>query len=247
MAHHRSRRGRAGAGLADRSLFRRTESPVTNTGLHPNLLEIRRELMSMAAVVDDRATTVLSAIEASDFASAEVVRHGDREVDELELEIEQMCIEVLARYAPVAGDLRTVLATLRVNGELERLGDLAKSTAKRLLHLNELGFLTAPEILQRMARTVIELLKSTLDALGREDATLARQVRANDAQVDEFQRIVLDWTQNELIRGDSRQNEAAVDLLTIARNLERMGDMCTNIAEDVIYLVEGRVVRHSRA
>ena len=71
-------------------------------------------------------------------------------------------------------------------------------------------------------------------------------MRANDAQVDEFQRIVLDWTQNELIRGDSRQNEAAVDLLTIARNLERMGDMCTNIAEDVIYPVEGSVVRHSR-
>lgn len=220
---------------------------MTNNGLHPNLLEIRRELMSMAAVVDDRVTVVLTAIESSDFAAAEGVRHGDREVDVRELEIEQMCIEVLARYAPVAGDLRTVLATLRINGELERLGDLAKSTAKRLLHLNELGFLAAPEILQRMARTVADLIRSTLDALGREDVATARQVRANDAQVDEFQRIILDWTQNELIKGGHQQNEAAVDLLTIARNLERMGDMCTNIAEDVIFLVEGRVVRHTKA
>jgi len=220
---------------------------VTNNGLHPNLLEIRRELMSMAAVVDDRVTVVLTAIESSDFAAAEGVRHGDREVDVRELEIEQMCIEVLARYAPVASDLRMVLATLRINGELERLGDLAKSTAKRLLHLNELGFLAAPEILQRMARTVADLIRSTLDALGQEDVGTARQVRANDAQVDEFQRIILDWTQNELIKGGHQQNEAAVDLLTIARNLERMGDMCTNIAEDVIFLVEGRVVRHTKA
>jgi phosphate transport system protein len=220
---------------------------VTNVGLHPNLLEIRRELMSMAAVVDDRASQVLSAIETSDFAAAEAVRRGDREVDERELAIEQMCIEVLARYAPVASDLRTVLATLRINGELERLGDLAKSTAKRLLHLHELGFLTAPEILQRMARTVVDQLRATLDSLGREDVALARQVRANDAQVNEFQRIILDWTQNELIKGGDQQNEAAVDLLSIARNLERMGDMCTNIAEDVIFLVEGRVVRHTRA
>ncbi len=220
--------------------------PVTNAGLHPNLLEIRRELMSMAAVVDERAKTVLAAIERDDFGAAEAIRHGDREVDERELEIEQMCIEVLARYAPVAGDLRAVLATLRINGELERLGDLAKSTAKRLGHLSDLGFLTSPEILRRMARTVSDLLEATLDALGREDPTLARQVRVNDAQVDEFQRIILDWTQNELIKGAQRENEAAVDLLSIARNLERMGDMCTNIAEDVIYLVEGRVVRHSR-
>lgn len=219
---------------------------MTNNGLHPNLLEIRRELMSMAAVVEERAGVVLTAIETSDFASAEVVRHGDRDVDQRELQIEQMCIEVLARYAPVASDLRMVLATLRINGELERLGDLAKSIAKRLLHLNELGFLTAPEILQRMARTVADLIRSMLDALGREDVVTARQVRANDAQVDEFQRIILDWTQNELINGGHQQNEAAVDLLTIARNLERMGDMCTNIAEDVIFLVEGRVVRHTR-
>lgn len=219
---------------------------MTNAGLHPNLLEIRRELMSMAAVVDERARTVLDAIEQDDFAASDAIRHGDREVDERELEIEQMCIEVLARYAPVAGDLRAVLATLRINGELERLGDLAKSTAKRLAHLSDLGFLTAPEILRRMARTVADQMRATFDALGREDTVLARQVRVNDAQVDEFQRIILDWTQNELIRGAHRENEAAVDLLSIARNLERMGDMCTNIAEDVIYLVEGRVVRHSR-
>lgn len=217
-----------------------------NTGLPTHLREIRRALMAMSAVVDERSGIALDCLDQADFAAAEQIRHGDRDVDERELEIERMCIEALALHAPVASDLRTLLATLRINSELERLADLAKSIGKRILHLDRLGYLTTPEVMRRMARTVRAMIASTFDALARNDADLAREVRANDAQVDEFQRIILDWTHNELQKDDSQANEAAVDLLTIAKNLERMGDMCTNIAEDIIYMVDGEIVRHTR-
>lgn len=218
-----------------------------NSSLEDQLLDIRRSLMAMAAVVDERLKVVFRCLDENDFAGAQPVRHGDRDIDERELAIEAKCIETLARHAPVAGDLRLVLATLRITAELERLGDLAKSTAKRLLHMNSHGFLTTPEVLRRMTQSVATMVSQTFDALAGPDAGAARVVRAGDAQIDEFQRIVMDWTQNELIRHGGDTTEAAVDLLTIARNLERIGDMCTNIAEDIIFLVDGEVVRHTRA
>ena len=215
--------------------------------LASHLLNLRRELLEMAAVVDERAIVILQALERNDFSRAHEIVHGDREVDKREISIEEHCIELLALHAPVAGDLRVVIASLRMITELERVGDLAKSTAKRIVHLDEHGFLTLPEVIGRMAAAVRGMLRQTLDALQNNDADTARAVRRNDKQVDEFQRIILDWAQSEIAQGRSLASEGAVDLMSIARNLERMGDMCTNIAEEIIFAVEGEIVRHTRA
>lgn len=211
-----------------------------------HVLEIRRRLLAMSAVVEERVRWVVEAIEKNDFDRARRTRHGDREVDLMELDIEHQCIEGLALFSPVAGDLRFIVATLRLNSELERTADLAKGIAKRLLHLEELGFVTLPEPLGRMAAAVGRQFTDTLDALAKSDPEGARRVRRGDESIDELQRVVLDWTQHRIAEDPGGAGEAMIDVITIARALERVGDICTNIAEDVVYLVEGDLIRHSR-
>lgn len=211
-----------------------------------HVLDIRRRLLAMAAVVEERVRWMIAAIEQNDFDHARRVRHGDREVDLMELDIERHCIEALALFSPVAGDLRCIVATLRLNGELERTADLAKGIAKRLLHLEEMGFVAMPEPLSRMATAVGRQFSEVLDALARSDSDLARRIRRGDESVDELQRVVVEWTQTRIAEQPQEAGEAVIDIITIARSLERVGDICTNIAEDVVYLVDGDLIRHSR-
>jgi phosphate transport system protein len=215
-----------------------------NVDLPSQLLDLRRSILAMAALVDSRVQRVTDSIKHQDFSEAEPIRHGDREVDEMEIDIEEHCLEILALQQPVARDLRFILASLRVNGELERIGDLAKGVAKRMGHLNELGFTTLPVILGEMADSVRVLLGDTIRALADNDANLARQIRREDQRIDDFEDRVREWGQAELLERPSIA-AAAFDLMIIARSLERIGDMCTNIAEDVIFLVDGAVVRHT--
>ena len=213
--------------------------------LPTSLLEVRRSILSMAALVESRLSRVVDCMVQQDLPAAEAVRHGDREVDQMEVNIEEMCIQVLALQQPVAKDLRLILAVLRVNTELERIADLAKGIAKRLLHLDSLGYLALPPIMGQMGEAVCEMMSHVLTAFTEGDADVARQVRRDDALIDDFQKKILEWTQDEMVR-NSAATEAAVDMMTIARALERIGDMCTNIAEEIIFLLEGEVVRHKR-
>jgi phosphate transport system protein len=222
------------------------KKPTSVTSDLPSaLLDLRRQILAMGAIVDARVSCVVDALAKSDLQLARDCRHGDREVDEMEVDIEQRCIEILALQQPVAKDLRFILAVLRVNNELERIGDLAKGIAKRILHLDELGYLSLPSMLTDMARSVRQMLSDVLSALSNNDVTLARQVRRNDQQIDDFQRRILQWGQQEIME-QGATTEAAIDTMNIARAMERIGDMCTNVAEDIIFLVEGEVVRHSK-
>ncbi|MDY7107076.1 MAG: phosphate signaling complex protein PhoU [Planctomycetota bacterium] len=223
----------------------RREDPPMAAELTDQLLELRRSILSMGAIVDARLEHVVDALVEGNFPAAREVRHGDREVDSMELDIEEMCLQVLALQQPVARDLRFVLAILRINTELERIGDLAKSVAKRILHLDTLGHAALPESVREMARAVRSMLADALNALSDNDVELARRIRRNDEDIDEFQRTVLGWAQDEIL-AHSTKTEAAIDVMTIARALERIGDLCANVAEDIVFLVEGRVLRHSR-
>jgi phosphate transport system protein len=212
--------------------------------LQSQLLELRRSILSMGALVDERVQCVVDALLTDDLSGAENCRHGDREVDLLEVEIEKYCIEVLALLQPVARDLRFVLAVLRINTEFERIGDLAKGIAKRVLHLDKMGFLTTPEMVKSMARAVRTMLADTIASLANSDANLAQQIRRGDQEIDDFQKQILEWAQRELL-SKGTATEAAIDIMTVARSLERIGDLCTNVAEDIIFLLQGEVVRHS--
>jgi phosphate transport system protein len=209
------------------------------------LLDLRRQILAMGAIVDTRVGCVVDALVKNDLQLARNCRHGDREVDEMEVGIEQRCIEILALQQPVAKDLRFILAVLRVNSEFERIGDLAKGISKRILHLDQLGSLTLPTMLTEMAQSVRQMHGEVLNALSNNDVELARQIRRNDKEIDDLQRRILIWAQDEIMRHGAT-TEAAIDAMNIARALERIGDMCTNVAEDIIFLVEGEVVRHSK-
>lgn len=152
---------------------------------------------------------------------------------------------MLALSQPVASDLRFIVAVLRINGDLERIGDLAKGISKRLIDIDQAPAIQIPEPLLNMGERCGAMASDALSALADEDVRLCRRIRKADKTVDELQKDVFSWVHTEL---PSRigSTEAVIGMLSICRSLERISDHACNIAEDVTFLVEGTVVRHSR-
>lgn len=213
--------------------------------LQSELTECRRAILSMGAAVEQRVNHVIDAMLQNDFDVARGVRRGDAEIDAMDLDIEAECLRILALSQPVAGDLRFVLAVMRINGDLERIGDCAKSIGKRVMALTKGQPIAVPPSLVDMASATREMLSNALEAFADEDVPLSRQVRRDDQRVDDLQKEIFAWVQEQIPR-DVDSTKAAIDILSIARKLERISDLCTNIAEDVIFFVEGSVVRHRR-
>ncbi|MBX3355981.1 MAG: phosphate signaling complex protein PhoU [Phycisphaeraceae bacterium] len=211
--------------------------------LRNELVELRRNLLAMGALVEQRVTKVIESMIDGDVSAAEAVRNGDNEVDAMEVEIEGICMRLLALAQPVASDLRFILATIRVSGELERIADLARGIAKKLIKLSAVTEIEMPPAMTDLAFAARTMLSDVLAALANEDAALCRQVRRADRRVDDLYKEILAWGRKE-IPEHVEATGAAIDILTVAQRFERMADMTTNIAEDVIFLVEGRVVRH---
>jgi phosphate transport system protein len=215
--------------------------------LRKELTQIRQHVLAMGAVVEQRVAEVIDALLQRDVEEARIVRHGDDDIDAMELDLEAECIRVLALSQPVASDLRFVLAVTRINTELERIGDMAKSIAKRVIAFNEHSAgLQLPSSLEEMAGRTLKMLRDALRALEETDVQLSRDVRHADDPVDELLKELFDWTQQQIV-SDVAVTAAAIDLLSIARKLERIADVTTNIAEDVIYIAKGEVVRHTSA
>lgn len=211
--------------------------------LRSELVELRRNLLAMGAMVEQRVTKVIEAMIDNDITLAEGVRGGDAEIDSMEVELESSCMRLLALAQPVAGDLRFLLAVIRISGELERIADLARGIAKKLIKLAAVPEFEMPPAMTDLAFATRTMLSDVLAALANQDAALCRQVRRADKRVDDIYKEVLQWGRQEIPRHVDVTG-AAIDLLTIAQRFERMADMTTNIAEDVIFLVEGRIVRH---
>jgi len=161
----------------------------------------------------------------------------------MEVEVEEECLKILALYQPVAADLRFVVAALKINNDLERMGDLAKNIAKRVAQLaNGTPWELPPEI-RTMAMQAPEMVKQCLDAVVNADPTLARQVREEDDTVDEARQQV----RRRVLQGIKNHPDQVENLLrinSVSKHIERIADMATNVAEDVIYMVEGDIVRH---
>ncbi|MBT8484347.1 MAG: phosphate signaling complex protein PhoU [Phycisphaerales bacterium] len=211
--------------------------------LENELTELRRMVLSMGAIVEQRLSVVVDAIVNHDYPQAQRVRHGDRDVDQMDLDIEAACLRVLALSQPVASDLRFLLAVLRINSDLERIGDLAKSIAKRVLDLSQSPEYGLPPSLSEMADRTREMLAETMAAFAEEDAESCRRIHRSDHQLDDIQKEIFQWATAEIPR-HVESTEGVINTLSIARALERIGDLATNIAEDVIFLVEGSIVRH---
>jgi phosphate transport system protein len=211
--------------------------------LRNEMVELRRNLLAMGAAVEQRVTRVIESMIEGDLSLAESVKAGDAEVDRMELELEADCMRLLALAQPVAGDLRLILAVIRISGQLERVADLARGVAKKLIKVSAIETLAMPPAMTDLAFATRTQLSDVLAALANEDAALCRQVRRSDQRVDDLYKEILIWGREEIPQ-HPESAQAAIDILTIAQRFERIADMTTNIAEDVIFMVEGRVVRH---
>jgi len=174
--------------------------------------------------------------------SIEVI-NGDTEIDKLEVEIEEDCLKILALYQPVAIDLRFIVAVLKINNDLERVGDLAVSISERAENLTKREKIKFPSELQQMLDKSQNMLRLSLDSLVNLDAKTAQMVCNLDNEVDELNRIMYDKIKAE-INNNPDDPTPYLMMLTISKVLERIGDQATNIAEDVIYMIEGKIVRH---
>lgn len=217
--------------------------------LLPRQLEkIRKELLHMGALCEESVALSIRAIITRDTVLAHAVIAKDDAIDDVEIELEEECLHALALYQPVAFDLRYIVAVLKINSGLERIGDLASSVAEAALMLSARPQGGEPPFdLATMGRVVQEMLHKSLNALVSLDAKLAAEVRAEDDMVDAMHRNVYAAVQ-KMIAADPRQAELAIAYLGLSRKLERMADHAVYIARDVVVLTEGNFsAYHPRA
>ncbi len=211
--------------------------------LHRAIDNLKQDLLSVCALVEDQTQRAVRALLESDLPSAKEVQRRDAEVDQREVEVEEDCLRILALYQPVAGDLRFIIAALKINNDLERIGDLAVNIARKAASFATMTPMEIPFDLAGMWRKTQAMLRDSLDSLVNLDAVLAENVCLRDDEVDRCKRYIrLKCT--EMIRQDPELTAALLTLMAASRNLERIADQATNIAEEVIYMVEGKIVRH---
>jgi phosphate transport system protein len=213
------------------------------THLERELDRLKRKILALGAVVEDNLRTAFQAIEQRDRDKARRVIVGDFEIDQQEVEVEEECLKLLALYQPVAGDLRFLVAVIKINSELERIGDLASNIGERALALMDEHPIPVPAGFTVMSERTGAIIERVLDALVRQNATSARAVLAADDEIDMlYQTLIEDL--KLILRTDPEHLDAIVLMFSVARYLERLADHATNIAEDVIYMVDGDISRH---
>jgi phosphate transport system protein len=211
--------------------------------LQRDLDGLKREILAIGTMVEEAITRAIHSLDTRRPDLAREVIAGDREIDLREVKVEDDCLKILALHQPVAADLRFVVAVLKVNNDLERMGDLAVNIAKRSKFLAKHESLKSEIDLELLGHEVNKMVRQSLDALVKTDVSLARQVMAEDDEVDVLHKKTYKIVQR-LIKEDPSLTDVAIQMLSVSRSLERISDLATNIAEDVIFLVEGEIVRH---
>jgi phosphate transport system protein len=216
---------------------------AVKTHLHREVEQLKTQVLGLGAQVEESLRNAVVSVIERNAALADAVIRGDDSIDRLEVDIEEDCLQILALYQPVASDLRFIVAVLKLNNDLERIGDLAVNIAQRSRQLADLEPIPIPFDFQRMASRVEDMVRRSLDAIVNLDAAAARGVCAADEEIDQMHRGVYQAIQ-ESIQRDPAATGVLIPMLVLARHLERVADHATNIAEDVIYTVEGRIARH---
>lgn len=211
-----------------------------------DLEAVQAQVMKMGGLVEKALLDAAEALDLRDEALAEKVRAGDKAIDALEEMIQTECARIIAQRAPAARDLRTVLTVMRLAAALERAGDYAKNLAKRSLVLMQTPPVgTASGTVRRMAKLVVQQMSEALDAYIARDAVKAREVRLRDQEIDQMYGGLFRQLLTYMLE-DPRTITASMHLHFIAKNIERVGDHATGIAEQVIYLVEGELPSDDR-
>jgi phosphate transport system protein len=210
---------------------------------HQELKELKEDLLKMSSLVEAAIHSAVSALVSRDSHLAEKTIKGDENINTREISIEKKCLELLALQQPMAADLRFLASALYIIKDLERMGDQAVNIAERALILNQEPPVKPFIDLPKMATLVESMVKDSLDAFVNRDVMKARNVCERDDQVDNYNEKIFHELLSIMIK-DQTTISRAVYLILIGRSLERIADHATNIAEDVIYMVEGRVIKH---
>jgi len=205
--------------------------------------KLKRQIISLGTIVEDSVRLAVKSLETRDSSLALKVIEKDHEVDLAEVDLEEECLKILALHQPVAIDLRFIVAVLKINNDLERIGDQAVNIAERVILLNRLPKVDIPFDFPTMTEKAKDMLRRSLDALVNMKAELAYEVLKADDEVDCLNREMYEQVKTG-IRNQPEQVESLIHLLGISRTLERIADHATNIAEDVIYMILGEIVRH---
>jgi len=205
--------------------------------------KMKKQILSLGAMVEERLRLASQAIADGDLQIAETVIKRDYEIDDKEVEVEEECLKILALYQPVAVDLRFLIAVIKINNDLERIADEAVNIAQRVANITGKQDGVFRFDYSHMAAIVEDMLKKSLDALVNLDVDIAFKVVTLDDDVDDLQATAYDLIKNEMLKTPEKAG-SLINLYLISRHLERIADHTTNIAEEVIYLVEGEIVRH---
>ena len=212
--------------------------------LHEEVERLQTRLMGMAGIAEEMVRLAVQALQERDAACAQRVVDRDEDVDAAEMEIDDLAISLLALQQPMARDLRFITMAMKISNDLERVGDHAVNIAQACSFIIDAPpFPPLPE-LNEMSRMVTSMLADALDAFVRLDSRLAREIGDRDDRVDELRDNTFRVLLTHMME-DPRRISSGMDLFLVSRNLERIGDLATNIAEDVVFLVEGRSIKHT--
>lgn len=212
--------------------------------LQRDLDELKRDVLHLGSLVETALGNASFVLRDRRVKLAQAVYAGESVINEKEVQIEESCLKILALHQPVAIDLRFIVVVLKVNNDLERIGDLAENLTARAVYLAEREPMPEPmAIINGMFVTIRSMLKDSLDSLVKLDVDLARKVIEQDDGVDQINRQMYDDFRQMMAR-DASMIEQATSWLSCSRYLERIADLATNISEDVVFMVEGEVVRH---
>ena len=210
-----------------------------------DLKKLREDILYMGGLVEDQIQKAVSSLVERDSALAETIIERDHEVNRLDVEIDDLCIQLLALHQPAARDLRFITTALKITTDLERIGDMAVNICERALELNEEPQLKPYIDIPRMARTSERMIRESLDAFIREDTDLALKVCKDDQEVDDLNSQIFRETISFMIE-DPHTINRAMKISSISKYLERIADHATNIAEMVVFMVKGKSIRHMK-
>jgi phosphate transport system protein len=213
--------------------------------LQREIERLKKLILSLSATVENSLRQAVKSIADRDSTLAKQVVENDLEIDQAEIDVEEECLKILALHQPVAIDLRFIVAVLKMNNDLERIGDLAVNMAPRALLLNEQVKIDIPFDFSGIAEKTQTMLRSSLDSLVNLNPQLARVVCSMDDEVDAINRLMYDQVK-AMICQHPEHIDSLIALLSVSRYLERIADHATNIAEDVLYMIEGHIARHGR-
>lgn len=208
------------------------------------LKSLNAQILKMGAMTEEAIMDSVKALKQQDKEMASKVVNSDKRIDMMELEIEERCLEMLALHQPAAIDLRFITTALKLNNELERIADLAVDVAQRVLEIVDKPLLKPLVDIPKLCVIAQNMVRQSIDAFVNRDIELARKVVLSDSEADKLKSLVQNELVNDFMAKDGSTAPRAVPLLLIARHLERICDHATNIAEDVIYMVQAKVVKH---